>query len=119
MNTERLDQIEARANAATEGPWVAEATSIYGAPYGGGHSYAFPMIADLVKWEANADFIAHARTDVPDLVAALRGTYPTREEIAAAMYARYNEGESLPPGDREFWLADADAILALFPDAGA
>ena len=41
-----LDAIEARADAATDGPWVVKLL--------------------------DAEFIAHARTDVPALVAALR-----------------------------------------------
>ena len=78
---DRLDQIEARANAATEGPWKTtyeEADqwhSITGSPYplGGGLWADHPEVATVDQEdEADAEFIAHARTDVPALVAALR-----------------------------------------------
>ena len=84
----RLDEIEARANAATEGPW---------APWkdqdGAKHMQGLLMVgnADAVipegeLWVEDVDinpiahtytpwdreFIAHARTDVPDMAAALR-----------------------------------------------
>lgn len=64
--TGRLDAIEARTNAATEGPWVAVMTEQY--------LWVGPSIADLStdRVEGDATFIAHARTDVPALVAALR-----------------------------------------------
>ena len=84
----RLNEIEARANAATEGPW---------APWkdqdGAKHMQGLLMVgnADAVipegeMWVEDVDinpvahtylpedreFIAHARTDVPDMAAALR-----------------------------------------------
>lgn len=76
--TDRLDAIEARANAATEGPWARFST----------HLGAVQMVCPDTDWyerqhvndvviatlssEPTAEFIAHARTDVPALVAALR-----------------------------------------------
>lgn len=89
MTTNPLDLIEARANAATKGPWDVTA-------FDSGHS-RFEMsvsictrdvgdtICDMdglarsqnMKWATSdgftdAVFIAHAREDVPKLVAALR-----------------------------------------------
>ena len=86
MTPERLDEIEARADSATPGPWTKKpperltegpaagmlpgvciaATSpskqnrVYANPPGG----QFPS--------ADQNFIAHARTDVPDLIAEVR-----------------------------------------------
>lgn len=74
-----LDAIRARADAATRGPW-----------YHGGHrdmkrqmyephelivSTAYPLIEfePSGQGEADARFVAHARADVPALVAALDG----------------------------------------------
>ena len=64
-----LDAIEARAAAATEGPWSRDdeyplSVAICYTP----HVWALAYSGT----EANAEFIAHARTDVPALVAALR-----------------------------------------------
>ena len=74
----RLNEIEARANAATEGPWEAgcndrhvlyvttdneEFCQTYG-----------PELYDSQGFFSDDDteFIAHARTDVPEMAAALR-----------------------------------------------
>ena len=72
-----LDAIEARANAATPGPWERETGErerqyVAAVPMGGKRSYA--IVADSGgrhPW-ADADFIAHARTDVPALIARVR-----------------------------------------------
>ena len=89
----RLDEIEARANAATEGPWewegVAKAAWEEGANslvpsrrpddpvlYG----YGYDASGIEVKTPADAEFIAHARTDVPALVAALRAVLEVHKE---------------------------------------
>ena len=92
----RLNEIEARANAATEGPW---------APWkdqdGAKHMQGLLMVgnADAVipegeMWVEDVDinpvahtytpsdreFIAHARTDVPALVAALRAVLEVHQD---------------------------------------
>lgn len=64
---ERLAEIQARAEAATPGPWHEEAGNVHVehgrlATIGGTYVTAVP----------DAEFIAHAREDVPALVAALR-----------------------------------------------
>lgn len=63
----RLDEIEARADAATEGPWDLIGGGEYVTPVG-------IMVApdDGGVNGADAEFIAHARTDVPALVAVAR-----------------------------------------------
>ena len=75
---DRLAQIEARADAATDGPWEYR----YLSPYKGGNVYepsGYPLPGctncgdnEATYEEYDAEFIAHARTDVPALVAALR-----------------------------------------------
>ena len=74
----RLDEIEARANAASPGPWFDEERNLdepwdLTTVYYGFHNGETPD-RDLVAEAAydNAEFIAHARQDVPALVAALR-----------------------------------------------
>jgi hypothetical protein len=69
-----IDAIEARANAATPGPWWAEE-----------HRHTITGDAEWVVWmredkmsdntilgEEDAEFIAHAREDVPKLIAEVR-----------------------------------------------
>ena len=61
-----LDAIEKRATQATAGPWTAEGTLIHnGRGYGIIHSNEDNDFLDL-------NFAAHARTDVPLLVARVR-----------------------------------------------
>lgn len=71
--TRILDEIQARADAATEGPWTwAAHTTADGdewAVFDGGDS---ALAANRDGWAPDAAFIAAARTDVPRLVAALR-----------------------------------------------
>lgn len=73
---ERLADIKARAEAATEGPWGWEAT----APAMSGEHWNMRIkgkpgirfvVAEYQHGPDNAEFITHARTDVPALVAAL------------------------------------------------
>jgi len=82
---ETLEEIEARANAATEGPWhhdgqfTPDDVSVWS---GTGPSAKFlgnigerviSAIGVVMDTElADAEFIAHARTDVPKLLAMLR-----------------------------------------------
>ena len=75
-----IDEIEARANAATPGPWAVlqfdedmpatqvKAVSGYGAS---------------CDWEHDATFIAAARTDVPALIARVRELEAERDEARA------------------------------------
>ena len=89
----RLNEIEARANAATEGPWEVK-------PYNGWHdasdeidSFVGPSDATIVEQlgcgccdvglevsPTDAEFIAHARADVPDMAAALRAVLKLHKE---------------------------------------
>jgi hypothetical protein len=95
-----LDAIEQRANAATEGPWASEAHHhrISGKPV----LFEVHPVAELegngdggVTTAADAEFIAHARTDVPALVARVRELEAdlgaaTRFEIGPVeVYARF------------------------------
>lgn len=84
MTDPDLDAIEARANAAKRGPWVVETPeSVYG--HDGGPDWIDlrwvsdedtvgdddpPWLGPMLV--TDAEFIAHARTDVPALIAALR-----------------------------------------------
>ncbi|MEV6737917.1 hypothetical protein AB0N14_13680 [Streptomyces sp. NPDC051104] len=82
-----LDAIEARANAATPGPWMADGHEIYGSGCG---------VLDIEQWKAetlriedpegakaDAEFMAHARTDVPALAAEIRRLRAELAELRA------------------------------------
>ena len=71
MTDEQLTAIEQCANAATPGPWAGYPSMISISP---AHALSVFMRenADPLQVERDIDFISHARTDVPALVAALR-----------------------------------------------
>lgn len=83
-----LDTIQARADAATEGPWAVEVdedgfdgASVYLKDGGYGTAYISQnMWQGPTEGEADAEFIAHAREDVPKLVAALRAVEVLAEQ---------------------------------------
>jgi hypothetical protein len=81
MTPEQLAEIEARANAATEGPWEVDRNYPFTSDLVG--IFASDIKQYVVKvadqdWEDNptsaddATFIANARTDVPALLALVR-----------------------------------------------
>ncbi|WNM74494.1 hypothetical protein SEA_BEARBQ_92 [Gordonia phage BearBQ] len=83
-----LDAIEARAKAAYVGPWTADPDS-YGDIWArAGHEGATVVVsADPALNAADAEFIAHARTDVPALVSRVRELEAERDEDTRVMNA--------------------------------
>lgn len=83
MTPEQLDAIEQRAQAATDGPWHSLGNTIgaevktctcAGHIPGHGHEQFCGLEGPLITGAepTDAEFIAHARTDVPELVAEVR-----------------------------------------------
>jgi len=67
MTEQELKEIEARANAATPGPWSSiseDAASDYAS--------VGPFVETAEQCETNCKFIAHARDDIPKLLAEVR-----------------------------------------------
>lgn len=91
LTTEQLDAIRTRASAATPGPWVTDGPEIF---------------TDLREWigecmhtggaeaeavgERDAKFIAHAREDVPALLADLDRITDERDEALAELKTTQN-----------------------------
>lgn len=119
--TDRLDEIQARADSATVGPWEAGHRSSLDwlsqspAIDNDGHepgSAVGPADAVDPLWgslwpsrnaTADAEFIAHARTDLPALVAALRAA------LAVHWYDPENDG----CGDCRTFAAPCDTQRAI------
>lgn len=86
MADERLAEIEARAQAATEGPWRVQ--SVRRADNEIGVFVAYVGSLAVLANEPNkseqedATFVAHARTDIPDLLAEVRRLRAVLAEIA-------------------------------------
>lgn len=72
MTPAELDVIEARLKAATPGPWVAPC----GALGTDVRTLGGASVADDVKRADDADFIAHAPTDIAALLAEVRRLTP-------------------------------------------
>lgn len=80
--SDRLDQMQARADAATQGPWFTDAggdTGVYTAPRPTADS------ADVASahWREDEVFIAASRSDVPALVSALRAVLDLHQKATA------------------------------------
>ena len=88
MTTPDLDAIQARVDAAQPGPWTLHGTSTL---YMNGHAAFFlrrdgkpGQILTLSGFPADAEFIAHAREDVPALLAEVERL---QAELAGARIA--------------------------------
>ena len=116
---DRLDKIQARADAATDGPWSSHAFGYSGdgepssivVHHGKFNWQAVrdgEFVASMPRWDAqesdDAVFIAHARTDVPALVAAVRAVLdvcenypvpPSDEDVTGAVLAGMEKLERL------------------------
>lgn len=71
-----LEAIEARANAATEGPWIIKKSVMAEAEIVGNDGEAVVQAdgeTGVASFELkDGEFIAHARTDIPALIAEVR-----------------------------------------------
>lgn len=68
-----IDQVDARTNAATDGPWEPTRHGVETVPPDDLHR--FDIMAEQVArtdFTVDAEFIAHARTDLPAATTALR-----------------------------------------------
>ena len=82
----RLDQIEARADAATKGPWVCVLNGDESEVTYANAPITWDDHGGEVFTEGDAEFIAHARTDVPALVAALYEVLDQHQRVVLPTY---------------------------------
>ena len=117
---DRLNEIEARANAATEGPWAPDEytevdpdgfyeLSRVIAPDPDGDGWCAIGVVHTGILRPDADFIAHARADVPALVAALRAVLELADRWATQS-TDYDE-------DTEQQIDDGKAIVRAIEEA--
>lgn len=113
IDDEKLDEIEARAEAATDGPWRVE-------PYSEAHKGSFIVVsADGTElFDADAHYnecilAAHARQDVPALVAEVRRLRAVLEDMRDVYESAWNHGDV---GDKTADEMDALAREALEAD---
>ncbi|WNI15542.1 hypothetical protein [Actinacidiphila sp. ITFR-21] len=95
LSEQRLAEIAARVAAASAGPWMADGAEIYRAPWG--YVVIDLWVGEMLRIDdqggsnADAEFVAHARTDVPVLLAEVERL--TR--LVAAMH-RAARGDDAP-----------------------
>lgn len=88
---DRLDEIQARADAATDGPWTwASHRTVDGDEWAVFDPHDWALASNRDGWTPDAEFIAAARTDVPWLIeqvrkldAALRAVLDVCDELEA------------------------------------
>lgn len=87
LSEERLDTIRARVEAAPEGPWYAETTRSGWDICDGDRGEELGWLASCgcATGEELAQFIAHARTDLPDLLAAYNASRAREAALVAAL----------------------------------
>jgi len=101
-----LEAIEARANAATDGPWHWEderhfdllkpkgsngtrwGTEVIEVTHDGGCACRQSCEMEVLIAPSDAEFIANARTDVPDLIAEVRRLRGLLEDAQGFCYTR-------------------------------
>ena len=116
MTPEQLFKIEARANAATEGPWGPIGAAVVSASDG----MWIAKAENLTNYTNDRAFIAHSRTDIPALIEAVRArdkhnwllTETHREnckmldkriaELESALRQIHNMGQSAVPDHWDF-----------------
>lgn len=115
MTEQELEKIEARANAATPGPWgtgTGYEQSKRGNYVHDGHRIvcAEQDETDCVLATEDAEFIAHARADVPALVAEVRRLQGIIAESAKTWTWK-------PTGEQRVWAVQVSNDLTLILDA--
>ncbi|WP_104087977.1 hypothetical protein [Arthrobacter sp. GMC3] len=106
----QLDEIAARTDAATEGPWRALGTGSAGGDHwyicDDGEAIASISCQDGINEEQrqpDAEFIAHAREDVPRLVSALRAVEAVLvdwDKFGKQCLVRADPSSGLPDAER-------------------
>lgn len=97
MTTNPLDAIQARADAATAGPWKLWGMTVMDDPLGNSNVEDARDIAHTFEPDRglrtfNATFIAHAREDVPKLVAVLRAVEALHQPSQVQRISYNHEG---------------------------
>jgi ABC-type nitrate/sulfonate/bicarbonate transport system substrate-binding protein len=130
LTPDDLADIEARAEAATEGPWVlgAEWATVASGSDSVIHGYydgecpscgeKIVTTADVALHADDAEFIAKARTDVPRLVRALREAWEVADRNADG-YATWTDRAREAEAERDRLRAQVEAVRALVDSADA
>ena len=92
--------MRARVDAATEGPWISEYSREQGTcviPHDARSTREAVATTHLYDQAADAEFIAHARTDVPELLAALDEAWQQNANVNAQAKSFLREFDNVDP----------------------
>lgn len=112
LDQSEVEQIEARANAATKGPWIVWDSCSWRRigtvqPYADGNVIC-PITQndghpDLLARREDLEFVVHARTDIPALCATVNALRTALNDLLGELEERTNE--------REMWRGRYDEEL--------
>ena len=96
-----LDASNARANAATEGPWIKMEDGCEAIVINERHGMLFPTLGNCEAVHRDAIFIAAARTELPRANEAIRVLVEglLESQKAFQMYVEIHEEKKTPDGD--------------------
>ncbi len=108
-----LASIEERAKKATPGPWNNSVDWEYVSPPESAGEDAPPICGDCTK--RDSEFIAHARQDIPALLACLRKAVEQRNRYMNYYYEDLplRVRETMKDGDKAFDVLDAELSALL------
>ena len=109
----RLDEIEARTTAATEGPWTwATHSTADGDEWAVFSPADWALATNRDGWGYDAEFIAHARQDVPALVAALRAVVAIHRPVTVPgeVFGTWGEAKQCEDCEQRWPCNTLDAI---------
>ena len=112
-----IESIRARVEAATPGPWVNTVGQVYPVAQVYPPGAEFNAVWPVPQTEPDADFIAHARQDVPLLLAVAEAAAAVRDaESDMDVLDIYDDAEDVArQGEhlRRSWASLRDALAAL------
>ena len=97
LTDEELTQIKERAEKASEGPWDVDVPVDYCANCENGYEivqselFLAPIVAELKNRE-DAEFIAHAREDIPKLITEIEALRTENQRYRKALEEIRNKG---------------------------
>ena len=108
---DQLAAIEARARAATEGPWEIVSASLHQPIiYADSSGLDIAIMDNRDGVDNDAEFIAHARTDVPALLALVREQQAKLDRVEALA----DEADAIAKRRRDLWhVAPSDIRAAI------
>lgn len=123
MTDEQLAEIEARCEAATPGPWArkrGQFTRVVSFSDENGtvvaSTYTSSFAPPKIQAMENASFIAHARTDVPALLAEVKRLRRWQKEAAEYFRNASLEEHAGPEGTPQCQCGSCLKVLALLAD---